>query len=474
MLHTLPETLDAQRTSAMATGFLVGMLATTAACAAPVVRVDPVGTNTLVFRDYNGTSDTNVSYSPPPSPAQSVARGTSAWTYGADEFPRVRNPSFETQAHPWPGRGDITAWPSPANRGINPATTGDPTPFANNGLNPEGDLIPFPLCSTLPCMDYIERARDVIDTEIAGLTKARNLIDGGFKDAVEAILTCLKRRGKIVVTGIGKNLHIADKISATLASTGSTSVVLNPVQAMHGDLGILSDGDVLLALSYSGESDELVALIPIMKRRGITSIVFTGAMDSTLAEHSDIVVPVTVEKEACPFGMAPTASTTATLAVGDALAMVLLDARGFKKEDYAKLHPGGAIGRALLLRVADIVRPAERVARVPASAVVKDALLAMTAAGSGSAAVVDDDDRLLGIFTDGDLRRHVANNVDILTASITDVMTPSPITVTTAQLAVDVLRIFEEHNIDDLPVVDADGRFGGASDIQDLPKLKIM
>ncbi|MBT3193101.1 MAG: SIS domain-containing protein, partial [Verrucomicrobia bacterium] len=209
-------------------------------------------------------------------------------------------------------------------------------------------------------MNHIELAQDVFDCEIEGLTNVRNGLGDGFLAAVSAILECLDNRGKVVITGMGKNLHIAQKISATLASTGTTSVVLNPTQAMHGDLGILQAGDVLLALSYSGESDEILVLLPLAKRMQVTLVAVTGVEDSTLAKHSDIILPAAVEREACPFNMAPTSSTTATLALGDALAMVLLKARGFEREDYAKLHPSGAIGRALLLRVCDIMRTGAR------------------------------------------------------------------------------------------------------------------
>jgi arabinose-5-phosphate isomerase len=288
------------------------------------------------------------------------------------------------------------------------------------------------------------------------------------------LLKCLEQRGKIVVTGIGKNLHIAQKVSATLASTGSTSVTLNPAQAMHGDLGILTAGDVLLVLSYSGESEELIALLPIAKRFGVKIISITGDPNSSLAKHSDVAIMAAVDREACPFNMAPTSSTTVALAIGDALAMVLLEARGFDKEDYAKLHPGGAIGRALLLRVSDIMRTGDRLAIVKDNGKVKDALVAMTQARSGSAAIVDANHKLLGIFTDGDLRRNIAQHANILDIPIKQIMTPAPITVTADRLAVDVLRIFEERNIDDLLVVDGQNRLVGAVDIQDLPKLKIL
>jgi arabinose-5-phosphate isomerase len=323
-------------------------------------------------------------------------------------------------------------------------------------------------------IDPIRRAREIIELEAAGLQKVAKGLNEGFAQAVEAILRSSTAGGKVVVTGIGKNLHIGEKISATLASTGTTSVMLNPAQAMHGDLGILRSGDILLALSYSGESDELINLIPLIRRFGVQVIALTGKPASTLARLCDIVISAAVDREACPFNMAPTTSTTATLAVGDALAMVLLETRGFQIEDYAKLHPGGAIGRTLLLRVADIMRKPDRVASVPAGAKIKDAILAMTQARTGSAAIIDKQGRLLGIFTDGDLRRQLPQHPDLVDLPVDRFMTRSPITVKQDQLAVDVLRTFEQHNIDDLLVLDARRRLVGAIDIQDLPKLKIM
>lgn len=321
---------------------------------------------------------------------------------------------------------------------------------------------------------YLKTARDVFDVEIQSLQKVRDNLADGFVQAVDRVLAVLGSGGKIVATGIGKNLHIAEKISATLASTGSTSVVLNPSQAMHGDIGIVQKQDVLLVLSCSGESDELLALIPMAKRIGNPIITITAGVDSRLATSSDVVIPLVIEREACPFNMAPTSSTTATLAMGDALAMVLLDAQGFKKEDYAKLHPGGAIGRALLVRVSDIMRSGDEQAVVPGDARIRDALVAMTRARSGSAAVVDNEGSVLGIFTDGDLRRHLAADDMDMNTVITDAMTTSPISVRDDQLAVDVLRIYEEHKIDDLLVVNKDGCLVGAIDIQDLPKVKIL
>ena len=323
-------------------------------------------------------------------------------------------------------------------------------------------------------VDFVAHAKQVMDIEISGMQTARDALGDGFSQAVSLLLQTLSRNGRIVVTGVGKSLHIAEKISATLASTGSTSVVLNPTQAMHGDLGILADQDALLALSFSGESDELLALVPVVKRRGIPIIALTGSTASSLAKHSDVIIPVVIEREACPFNMAPTTSTTATLALGDALAMVLLDARGFDKEDYARLHPAGAIGRALLCRVSDIMRTGDRLASVPLTATVQDAIVAMTGAKAGSACIVDAHGKLTGIFTDGDLRRLLTSHRNLLESPVRKVMTAKPTSVRQDQLAVEALRIFEQRKIDDLPVVDADGRLAGCIDIQDLPRLKLL
>lgn len=325
-------------------------------------------------------------------------------------------------------------------------------------------------------MNFQKRAKEVIDIEIAGMEKVRDQINGGFSTAIDWILETVKNGGKVVVTGVGKNFHIGQKMVATFNSTGTPSALLHPIEAMHGDFGLVGDKDIVLALSYSGGSDELIALLPALKRRGLKIIGMTGDPGSPLGKQSDLVLPITVDKEACPFGMAPTASTTVTLALGDALAIVLLEARGFKKEDYAKLHPGGAIGRTLLLRVSDVMRPrsSDRFAEVRSGAKVKDAVLAMTGARAGCVAVVDGREKLLGIFTDGDLRRHLIHTPNITEAVIDSVMTRNPITLKADQLAVDILKIYEEKNIDDLMVVDDAGHIVGAVDIQDLPKLKIL
>ena len=322
---------------------------------------------------------------------------------------------------------------------------------------------------------WLARAREVMDTEIAGLQTSRDAMGGAFLDAVGLFLEKTVAGGKIVVTGVGKSLHIAEKIAATLASTGSRAVLLNPMQAMHGDLGMVGPGDVLLAISFSGESEELLKVIPAVRRLGAPVVSMTGNTASSLGACSDVAVEIRIEREACPFNLAPTTSTTATLAVGDAFAMVLMLARGFRREDYARFHPAGAIGRALLTRAQDIMRTGEHLARVDAGATVEQAMFAMTSAKSGSACVATADGRLLGIFTDGDLRRGLAaQGGGILARPVADFMSKDPIRVRDSQMAVDVLRILETHKIDDVPVVDEAGALVGCIDIQDLPRFKIL
>lgn len=324
-------------------------------------------------------------------------------------------------------------------------------------------------------MNYLERAREVLDIEVAGIEKVKNNIGDGFTQAIDAILEVVGTgRGKVVVAGVGKNWHIGNKMAASFMSTGTPAVAMHPIEAMHGDFGLLSDGDILLAMSYSGASDELTALIQPVKRKGIKIIALTGEMDSPLAQHADIVVSIKVDKEACPFNMAPTTSTTATLALGDAMAMVLLEARGFKLEDYAKLHPGGAIGRTLLLRVSDVMRTGDRCATVQIGQPVREALLAMTSAKAGCVAVVEENDELAGIMTDGDLRRHLLETPNLIEHTVDEVMTRNPKTLKQDMLALEILNIYEKFNIDDLIVVDDENRVIGAVDIQDMPKLKIL
>jgi len=323
-------------------------------------------------------------------------------------------------------------------------------------------------------MNYLAEAKNVFDIEIAALKKVRAQLDGSFSAAVEMIVETLRRRGKIIVVGIGKSGNIGQKIAATLTSTGSTSVVLNSVDALHGDLGIINDGDLILALSYSGESEEMLNLLPAIKRFSVKIISLTGNPKSALASHSDIILNVRVPKEACPFNLAPTASTRASLVMGDALAMAVLQARGFKQSDFARHHPSGAIGRALLLRIGDIMRTGERNAIASESMLVKQALLIMTRAKSGSLSIVNARGKLVGVFTDGDFRRRMSLDEDLLSRPLKSVMTKNPIAIREDALAVEALKIFNERNIDDLIVVNAKREPVGSVDSQDLPKWKIM
>lgn len=323
-------------------------------------------------------------------------------------------------------------------------------------------------------MNHLARARQVFDLEIKGLRAVRSQLDDTFSRAVQMIIEALAQRGKIVVVGIGKSGNIGQKIAATLTSTGATAVLLHSVDALHGDLGILNDGDVILALSYSGETEELLNLIPALKRFSARIISFTAAPKSTLARHSDLVLNVKVPQEACPFNLAPTSSTTAMLALGDALAMTLLDARGFSKKQFAKHHPAGAIGRALLLRTGDIMRGGDRNPVASENTRVQDALFIMTRAKAGSLSVVNARGKLVGVFTDGDLRRHMADDHSILRRALREVMTRKPFAIRDTALASDALSIFNERNIDDLIVVNARREPVGMIDLQDLPKLKLI
>jgi arabinose-5-phosphate isomerase len=320
----------------------------------------------------------------------------------------------------------------------------------------------------------LTRARKVFDIEIAALRAVRQQLTPTFAAAIELAVECLNQRGKLVIVGIGKSGNVGQKIAATFNSTGSTSVVLSSVDALHGDLGIIRDGDVILALSYSGESEELLNLLPALKRFSVRFIALTGSAQSTLARHSDVVLNLRVPREACPFNLAPTASTTALLAMGDALAMAILEARGFRKQDFAKHHPSGAIGRSLLLRVGDMMRKNERNAVATRTVTVKQALLTMTRCKSGSVSVTDQRGKLVGVFTDGDLRRLMAADEHVLDQSLSKVMTRNPIVIREDALAVEALRIFDERNIDDLIVVNAKREPVGLIDSQDLPKLKLM
>lgn len=323
-------------------------------------------------------------------------------------------------------------------------------------------------------MSHLTQARQVFDIELTALKAVRAQLDAAFDRAVGVVVETLVRRGKIVVVGIGKSGNIGAKIAATLTSTGSTSVVINSVDALHGDVGIVNDGDAVLALSYSGESEELLNLLPALKRFSVRIISLTGGPKSSLARHSDVVLNIRVPQEACPFNLAPTSSTTVMLVMGDALAMAVLQARGFKQSDFAKRHPAGAIGRALLLRVGDIMRTGDRNAVARENLTVKESLLVMTRAKSGSLSVVNARGKLVGVFTDGDFRRHMSTDEHLLSRPLKHVMTCHPICIRDNALAAEALKVFDQRNIDDLIVVNAKREPVGLVDSQDLPKLKIM
>ena len=322
--------------------------------------------------------------------------------------------------------------------------------------------------------EITEKARDVLRIEMEGIQSVSEQIGDDFVRLADTCMETLRKGGKIVVAGIGKSGHIGRKISATLASTGSPSIFMHPVEAMHGDLGMLQENDLLLALSYSGETAELNNIILPAKRLGVTVACFTGVAGSKLAELSDIAVIASIPREACPFNLAPTTTSTAHLALGDALAMVLMHLRRFTREDYGRRHPSGAIGRAITMHVRDLIRPEDRTAVVPPDTLVKDVLVKMTSARSGSAVVLGEDRSVLGIFTDGDFRRCVGGNLAVLERRIEEVMTKNPVSVRADSLAVEIPKLIAKRPVDDIVVLGEDGKFAGMVDIQDLPRFKIM
>jgi arabinose-5-phosphate isomerase len=323
-------------------------------------------------------------------------------------------------------------------------------------------------------MRHLEVAQQVFEIEIAGLKAVQSQLSESFNRAVELLNFTLRNKNKIIVVGVGKSGLVGKKIAATLTSTGAPAIVLDSVNALHGDLGIVTDGDVVLALSYSGESEELLNLLPALKRFPVKIIAITGNPKSTLAKYSDIVLNVRVPREACPFNLAPTSSTTAMLVMGDALAMALLKARGFTKHDYARYHPAGAIGRTMLLKVRDIMRTGDRNPIATQDMTVKEALLVMTRAKSGCVSVVNNRGKLVGVFTDGDFRRQMSTDPHAINRPLKDVMTRNPICVRENALAAEAVRIFNEKNIDDLIVINSKGQPVGIIDSQDLPKLKLL
>jgi arabinose-5-phosphate isomerase len=321
----------------------------------------------------------------------------------------------------------------------------------------------------------LELARDTLQIEADAILALKNRLadgpDAGFAQAVSVLLQC---SGRVVVSGIGKSGHIARKIAATLASTGTPALFVHAAEALHGDLGMITEHDAVIAISYSGEAAEFVSIIPIIKRMGAKLIAITGNEASHLAQLADIHLNVKVDKEACPLNLAPTASTTATLALGDALAVALLDARGFREEDFARSHPGGTLGRRLLTHVRDVMRSGDAVPAVTVNVSLPAALLEITRKGMAMTAVVDDARRVIGIFTDGDLRRLIENVQDFSKLIMADVMHANPRTIGPNQLAVEAVEMMEQSRINQLLVADADGILVGALHIHDLTRAKVI
>ena len=328
--------------------------------------------------------------------------------------------------------------------------------------------------TALPAFDAaraLALAHQTFDIEAQALLGLKARTGNAFAAAVELILAC---RGRVVVMGMGKSGHIGRKIAATLSSTGTPALFVHPGEASHGDLGMVAPGDVVLAISNSGESDELNAILPVLKRLDVRLLAMTGGAESSLARHADLRLDSAVAQEACPLNLAPTASTTAQLALGDALAVALLDARGFRTEDFARSHPGGALGRKLLTHVRDVMRSGADVPRVDAQAGFIELMREMTDKGLGATAIADAEGRVLGIFTDGDLRRLVARGEDLRSLRAHEVMHPRPHLVRDDALAVDAADLMERHRVTSLLVVDAEGRLIGALNSNDLMRAKVI
>jgi len=323
-----------------------------------------------------------------------------------------------------------------------------------------------------PTDEAIKRmALAVIETEASAISALRHRLNGDFVRACRYMMGC---RGRIVVLGMGKSGHVGSKIAATLASTGSPAFFVHPGEASHGDLGMITDRDVVMALSNSGETDELLIILPVIRRLGVPLIALTGRPQSTLAQNATVHVDVSVDKEACPLGLAPTSSTTAALAMGDALAISILEARGFTTEDFARSHPGGLLGRRLLVHISDIMHKGDRLPKVVADAYLPEVIVEMTTKGLGMTAVVDDQGQLLGVFTDGDLRRTLDGKPDLHNIQVHDVMTLNSKTVKPGQLAVEAARVMEDHKIHGLLVVDDDHQLVGALNIHDLLHARVV
>ncbi|MEM9015580.1 MAG: KpsF/GutQ family sugar-phosphate isomerase [Verrucomicrobiota bacterium] len=324
-------------------------------------------------------------------------------------------------------------------------------------------------------MDHLDKARRVISLEIEELSRLLDRIDDSFAEAVGCLRESVEKGGKILIVGVGKSGNIGSKLAATFNSTGAPAAVLNCQDALHGDLGLVNEGDSVIALSYSGETAELLALLPHLRRRRIHLVAITGKATSTLGKAADHVVDIQVQREACPLNLAPTSSTTNTLVIGDALAMVLLESRGFTKDHFAELHPGGSLGRALLLRATDIMRSGEGLVLVSIAETVSEAVAAMTRARSGAVVIVDEEGHLEGIFSQGDfVRAFQSGDEEIGGRKVGDFMTRDPIHILEDRLVGEVLRVLEDHRIDDLVVVDHENRVVGMIDTQDLTRLQIV
>ncbi|MGL5451636.1 MAG: KpsF/GutQ family sugar-phosphate isomerase [Aeromonas sp.] len=319
--------------------------------------------------------------------------------------------------------------------------------------------------------NFRRSARAVFDIEKQAIDGLYQYLDDTFDRACEMVLRC---NGKIVVTGMGKSGHIGSKIAATLASTGTPAFFLHPGEASHGDLGMVSEGDLMIAISNSGESDEILALLPVLKRRGIALICMTGNSASTMAKEANEHLCIKVNKEACPLGLAPTSSTTATLVMGDALAVALLEARGFTADDFALSHPGGALGKRLLLRVGDLMHRGDLLPQVGIDATISEALLEVSRKGLGMTAIVHRDGSLAGLFTDGDLRRILDQRIDIHHTPISQVMTPHCVTVVSTMMAAEAVKLMETRKINGLLVVDGDKHLLGAFNMHDLLKAGVI
>lgn len=314
-------------------------------------------------------------------------------------------------------------------------------------------------------------ARNVLKIEADAVSALAARLDASFINAHDLLLNC---RARVVVTGMGKSGHIANKIAATLASTGTPAFFLHPAEASHGDLGMITNDDVVLALSNSGESPEILAIVPFLKRRGIALVAMTGNPNSTMAREANVHLDTAVEKEACPLNLAPTASTTATLALGDALAISLLEARGFSEDDFAQTHPGGTLGKRLLIRIADLMHVGERLPQVNERASLQDALLEMTRKGLGATAIVGEGNILMGIFTDGDLRRTLEKNADLRGVKIVDVMTRNPRTMPPDKLAAEAAQLMQTRKITCVLIVDGENHLVGALHTHDLMRAGVI